>query len=231
VIPSEIVARLPGRLLFAKVWGSYSHNTNLPESDVDYLAVYACGVRKMLSLHPPAETVSGNKPDFQAHEAGKFAALLFKGNPGVVECLFTERDFVDSPEWRALRELRDIFLNQTTLKQYLGYCRGQLQRMQSGKSLHTTGGAFNTKWAYHMIRLALDAERIAHGMPPVVWKEGEERALLMDIRRGVYNPEQLASMYEKIEVRIDAGKPWSIPVSADEGLLNQWLFDVYGLPR
>jgi uncharacterized protein len=229
-IPDEILSRLPGRLLFAKIWGSHSHNTALPESDVDYLAVYACTPRQLLALHPAPETVSGNKPDFQAHEARKFASLLLKGNPGVVECLFTERDYIESPEWLALRKMRGSFLNEKTLHQYLGYCRGQLQRMSSGKSLHTAGSKFNTKWAYHMIRLALDAERISSGQAPVVWKEGAEQALLMDIRRGVYNnPMQLKEMYETIEAHIDATKPWPIPAGADEDLLNSWLFDVYGL--
>lgn len=220
---------LPGRVLFAKIWGSHSHGTELPESDVDYLAVYACSPAELLGLSPPPDTVSKEAPDYQAHEARKFAALIRKGNPGVIECLFTERWFVDSPEWRALRELRTGFLNQTTLKQYLGYCRGQLHRLDAGTRLHTRGGKFNTKWAYHMVRLALDAERIAQGDPPVVFKEGAENELLMEVRAGRYEPSELATMFQEIEARIDGCKPWAIPERVEERSLNNWLMDVYSL--
>jgi predicted nucleotidyltransferase len=181
----------------------------------------------MLSLHPPAETTDGKGPDFQAHEARKFAHLLLKGNPGVVECLFTEVGVNWGPEWARLLERRKMFLNTQTLKQYLGYCRGQLQRMDAGTRLHTKGGEFNTKWAYHMIRLAHDAERISKGQAPLVFKTGDEKALLMDVRAGKWGPDQLASMYREIEERIDAGKPWPIPDSADENVLNEWLWSLY----
>lgn len=221
--------RIPGKLLFAKVWGSWSHNTQMPDSDDDYLLVYACEPYQMLSLSPPPETVDGEKPDFQAHEARKFASLLRKGNPSVVECLFTERWWIQDSKWADLRHQRSQFLNVKTLEQYLGYCRGQLQRMDVGTRLHTKGGTFNTKWAYHMIRIALDAERIANGEAPVVWKEGGEQKLLMDIRRGDYDPDALAEMYREIEARIESRKPWPIPEKADEQRLNTWLMQVYGL--
>jgi len=120
---------IPGRLIYAKVWGSYSHNTQTPKSDVDYLAVYACTPRQLLSLSPPKETWDNKKPDVQAHEVRKFARLLLKGNPGVIEMLFTERMEFVTPEWLRLKEIRKSFLSCNVIKQYLGYAEGQMKRL------------------------------------------------------------------------------------------------------
>ena len=216
---------LPGETLFIKVWGSYSHNTNLPTSDVDYLAVYEADPLKLLSLNPPPETVDGSKPDFQAHELGKFASLLRKGNPGVIECLFTEHGIRGySPAWDELRAIRQITLNQQTLKQYLGYCTGQLQRMKNALRLHTAGGQFNTKWAYHLIRLANDALRISGGLAPVVFKPdgSPERDQLMQIRGGLYSPAAVEDVFNEIDAAIQLHKK-ELPAALDERLLDHWL--------
>ncbi len=85
-----------GPVLYSKVWGSRSHNTEMPESDTDYLAVYAAPAEKLLGLDPPIDSfdqeyvkkfyaqkfgilkLSESMPDFQVHEIGKFAQLLLK---------------------------------------------------------------------------------------------------------------------------------------------------------
>ena len=216
----------PGDVLFAKVWGSHSHNTALPTSDVDYLMIYASRTAAVLSLTPPPETIDGTKPDYQAHEVGKLCHLLIKGNPGIVEMLFTDRMYVGSPEWDALKEIAPTFINQQTLKQYLGYGNGQLHRLLNGSRLHTAKGEYNTKWAYHLIRLAHDAGRIARGIPPVVWKEGGELEELMAIRMGEYTPSQIETRFRQLESEIDALKPWGIPETADKDALNDWLLSV-----
>ena len=138
---------IPGRLIYAKIWGSHSHNTQTERSDVDYLAVYANTPQELLSLSPPRETWDHKKPDVQAHEVRKFARLLMKGNPGVIETLFTERGEYVTNEWQELRALRQSFLSRNVVKQYLGYAEGQMKRLLSHNSLHTKGGEYNEKWA------------------------------------------------------------------------------------
>lgn len=210
-------------LLYAKVWGSHSHATNLPTSDVDYLAVYQMPTREIVSLRPGPGTVDGKDPDFQAHELGKFCSLLMKGNPGIVECLFTEHMQSTTPVWNLLREKRDLFINRRTLEQYLGYGRGQLQRLKAGTRIHAKGGEYNTKWAYHMIRMALDAKRIAYGEPPLVMKDGDELKLLMDIRAGRYEPDEVAKMFEDIDQHIKS-LHIRIKDDVDPHLLDEWLW-------
>ena len=222
----NIRQELPGQVIFARVWGSHGHNCALPESDVDYMAVYVNPTSEILSLSPPPDTHVASDPDIQAYGVGKFCRLLMKGNPTMIEALFTDKGCIQQREWRALVRERQSFITARALKQYLGYVEGQLRKHAKGHNLHTSGGRYNTKWAYHVMRLLGDAERIATGRPPQVWKEGSERAQLMRIRRGAYGPSTVRGMaLEKIE-SIELLKPWPIPQEPNEAILNEWLLDI-----
>lgn len=218
--------KIHGKILFAKVWGSHSHNTNLPTSDVDYEAVYVAPTRDILSLRPPPETIERKKPDCQIHEVKKFAALLLKGNPAIVEMLFTERMAKWDIMWNKLREHRHRFLSAKVVKQYLGYAQAQLHRYERSQPVHAKGGVPGEKWCYHMVRVAWDAERIARGEGPLVWKEGEEREKLMAIRTGAWSTEKAVEEAKTTIARIDANKPWKVPEEQDEQFLNDWLVGI-----
>jgi len=221
--------KLPGWTIFAKIWGSRSHNTALETSDEDFLAVYQSPTRSILSLYPPPETMDnpdGQKPDYQAYELKKFCGLLLKGNPNIVEMLFTEKFTYESPEWQELKGHRKDFLTQTCVRQYLGYAEGQLKKLfaHGGEGgLHTKGGKYSEKWAYHLVRLLWDARRIAKGEEPIVWKEGEERDRLMDIRFGHTSPNVVEQMARALLAEIEALKPWKLPEEGDGPYLNDWL--------
>lgn len=222
--------KLPGPVIYAKVWGSRSHNTHKPDSDTDYLAVYSSHPDDLLGIDDPKETVDREKPDVQAHEAKKFCKLLLKGNPGILEMLWTEKmEYVSAP-WLALKKHRDRFLSCEAVKQYLGYAEGQLKKLahHGGKGgLHTKGGDYNEKWAYHIVRLLTDARRIAKGEGPLVWKdEGVERALLMDIRANKFSREAVESLARSLMIQIEECKPWPLPEVGDKDFLNRWLLAV-----
>lgn len=221
-----------GAVLFSKIWGSHSHQTSVPESDVDYLAVYRANTRDLLSLDPPPETLTGEKPDYQVHEVKKFCDLLIKGNPGIIEMLFTDKMMVGGMFWDALRAERKRFLTKHVVEQYLGWAGGQLHKLaaKGGKGgLHSKGGVYQEKWAYHLIRILLDVKRIASGHEPLVWKEGEERELLMRIRREEIGQSVVEQMAKKMVTEIDALKPWPLPDNGDRAFLNDWLLRIRGV--
>lgn len=223
--------QVPGRLIYAKVWGSYSHNTQREGSDVDYLVVYANTPQEILSLSPPKDTWENKKPDVQAHEVRKFARLLMKGNPGIVEALFTDHMDFATKEWEELRKIRMAFLSRNVVKQYLGYAEGQMKRLLSHSPLHTKGGEYNEKWAYHMIRLMYDCDRIAKGGVPKVWKEGKERDLLMSVREGQKSVEAVVAIVRDQIAKVEARKPWPLPGEGNAAMLTAWMFDVWGLSK
>src|SRR5574339_33248 len=219
---------LKGNLLYSKVWGSQSHNTQLPSSDIDYLGVYVAYNKDLFGMDGVPETVDGEKPDYQCHEVAKFCKLLMKGNPGIIEMLFTDRMEWMEPKWQVLKDNKRKFLCQQVIKEYLGYCKGQLQKLHADKSLHTKAGEYNTKWAYHMVRLATDARRIAEGGEPIVWKEGTERDMLMEIRLDGWSKDKVTNYTLSQINTIDSLKPWPLPEYGDKTWLNHWLLWVRG---
>lgn len=218
-----------GWVLFSKVWGSHSHDTQLPSSDIDYTGVYVAYPKDLLGLHPPIDTLTGVKPDYQIHEIKKFCDLLIKGNPGIIEMLFTDKFVWFDPKWKPLYEARKKFLCENVVKQYLGYSQAQLKRFRGSQPVHSKGGVAGEKWCYHMVRVAWDAERIAQGDEPKVWKDGIEKEKLMAIRTGAMTTEEAVKEAETTIERIDSRKPWPIAESCDEKFLNDWLLWIRGV--
>lgn len=223
----------PGKILFAKLWGSRSHNTHKEDSDYDYCGVYVCPTKQILSLNPPQDTCEQDKAvdkstdqDYQFHEVYKFCKLLMKGNPGIVEMLFTKKFCIYNHPWQKLWEERKRFLTKQVVKSYLGYMDGQLKRLSKGSYLHTTGGDFNEKWAYHIVRLGYDAQLIAMGKEPEIWKEGYGQLTLMKIRNNQFKRDDIMPIINTIYQNIETLKPWDLPEKGDEQFLNDWLLEI-----
>ena len=228
--PEDFLAKMPnepvayGEMLFFKVAGSHSHNTNIASSDLDGIGVYQCRTEECLGIYRIKETVVNSTNDISWHEIGKFARLLIKGNPNILECLFTKRRAVtSSAAWGELVNERHRFLSRKALGSYLGYLNAQLHKLFTKKRVHTTGGQFSAKFAYHLVRLGWDGRRIARGQEPVVWKEGAERDLLLEIRAGEYGQKAIEQMAKDLIADIERAKPWRIPEKGDEEWLDNWV--------
>ena len=222
----------PGHVVFAKVWGSRSHNLQLPTSDWDFAGVYATPLRKLVGLRPPPETWENKvEPHTVFHEIGKFAKLLLIGNPGILEMLFTDHLCVETPEWQILKAERRRFLTATAVGQYLGYANGQMKRLEKHEGqagLHTKGGEYSEKWAYHITRLIHDALNIAQGGEPAIWIESGSQLhdTIMQIRRNEWTWQQVRDYISNLMERIAAMKPFNLPETGDENVLNDWLLKV-----
>lgn len=218
--------KLPGKVLFAKLWGSWSHDCAKPDSDFDFKAVYALPPSDFHGLRRVDETVDHKKPDWEAHELGKFCRLLLSGNPGIVECLFTDAFFVSCWPFNDLRSQRMRFLTEQAVVAYTGYAKGQLGRYRAGRSVHSKQGEPGEKWLYHLVRLLNDAERISMGQPPDVWKTGAEREFLMKIRNEEVALDEVADKAEADLRSIEARRSeWKVAPPVDEDWLHSWLVD------
>lgn len=217
----------PGRMIFWKVWGSHSHDTAIPSSDIDYCGVYVLPTERILGIYPPEQTIVGDKPDYQLHEVGKFCELLLKGNPGIVEMLFTSKLCAYEHDWTPLYLERKRFLSKKTVTNYIGYAEGQLQKIAKGTSVHTKGGEPSEKWAYHLTRLLRDSARIMNGGEPEVWKSGEEREHLMKIRTGDILPMRVVDDAKgEIFRQREALKTSGLPEESDRAWLEEWLLTI-----
>lgn len=221
-------SKTDARLLFCKVWGSRSHNTHHDNSDWDFSGVFIYPTRSLLGLDRLDDNYcSQEKPDCQFHEVGKFANLLIEGNPSILEMLWTDRMTFAEEDWNTLVHNRRRFLSKRAVAQYLGYAEGQLKRIKSGRALHTSGGGYSEKWAYHLLRVLGDSARIIAYGEPVVWKEGPERDFLMSVRRNEIGCEQVIEIADsKILDQRAALEKSGLPDNPDKSWLNEWLVDL-----
>lgn len=220
--------KFPGVVIFARIHGSWSYNLNKEGSDIDFSGVYVSDTREILGTNPPTDTFvnpKNQKPDFAFHELGKFCRLLAKGNPTAIEMLFTDHYFSHAPAWNRLVEIRNELLSMVSINQYIGFAVSQLGRLENGQYLHTTGGAFNEKWAYHCIRLLQDALSIKSGRGVQVWKEGKERDFLLSIRNGKFNKEEIIKIGRQILTELNNTVP-NIPQEPNLDLLSRTLVDM-----
>lgn len=225
--------KCPGNILFARIGGSHSYGLELPSSDLDFNGVYICPTSQVVGMNFVQQTwehTGDPKPDYSFYEVGHFCRLLIKGNPTVVEMLYTNENVwqdINNMYWHDLRTHRKKFLSRTVLKQYLGYINAQFQRFTKNQSLHTTGGQPNEKWSYHILRLGMDALSIASGQEITVKKSGKEKQLLLDVRTGKYSRLELEKMIEESIAKIESLPPWEdLPECGDKEFLEGWLLKI-----
>jgi hypothetical protein len=179
----EAFARLP-RVVAAGVGGSRSHGLNHADSDWDVWAVYQAPAVEFLGLNRPKESNDFKMPwgDVAAHELGKMAALAAKGNPTVVERLFSDTWLPDhtSPVGESLRDQRDMFVTANLLRQYAGYIRGQKETVEKV-------APSERKWrraAKHTLRLSFCAIHLVRHRRVVVRLEPQVADFILDVLDG-----------------------------------------------
>lgn len=224
---------LPGTILNARVWGSNSHNTQVPGSDWDFSGVYAARPQALMGLNPPPETLqhdndlkSPGECDYNFHEVAKWCRLLLKGNPGIIETLFSVvGDRTDALMEPLVDNVR-LFVSQRVVKQYTGYAQGQIDKLRKGTYLHTKGGKPSEKWLYHIFRLLGDVRSLIDNRTLVVYKEdGPERDALMAIRQGGYDVEEMVTKACHEIAIVDSIDVSHLPESGDARMLEDWLVD------
>lgn len=220
---------VPGRVLFMQVAGSTAYGLAVEGSDVDYVGVYVAPTRAVLGLGDvlgTATTGDDAKPDATVHEVGKFAMLLLKGNPSLLETLYVADDYEAADLWEELRERRQAFLSERAVKQILGFCQGQMRRLEANGGLRRGKRGADAKWAYHMLRLVGYAESIVAGDEITVRAIGATRDRLLAVRRGEYDHSYLVAEVRRRIDAVDASKPWGLPAEGDRAFLDDWLVRV-----
>ena len=234
----DLQKRIPGKIIFRALGGSHSYGVATEDSDFDLKFVFVQPTRDFLGIFAPSRdtfdgkiTLDGEEHDFVAYEVGKFARLLIKGNPNIVEFLYFPEDLFESEyHWCELMKYRKDFLSQEAVGQYTGYAAGQMHRLQNklkgetkGASLHTTGGDYNTKWAYHMVRLMWEAGLIALGGEPQVHWQGDFQETLRAVRAGKWTPEKILTWTRDKLDTIDDTDISGLPEKGDLDRLDKWV--------
>lgn len=104
---------------------------------------------------------TSNKHPNSSLELSKYAELLVKGNPKLVEPLYATHFLWSTEEWNALLTARSQALNQTTVAQYLSFSRQKIHSIEKDDDSFPS----KCKQLYHAFRLALEAFNIVQNLP------------------------------------------------------------------
>lgn len=215
-----------GTVIFAMMTGSQAYNLATPASDKDYLGIYMVDSKELLSIdgefkfpNQPLSSLPDEEgmPDATLYEVKQFVKLLIKGNPFMIETLFTERHYASTEAFDRLRALRHEVLTKTLVEEFLSYIRGQMV-------VHQKKG-LKGKRVYHIIRLLYELNRIVGGESPwIAFPDGPERDHLMGLRKVEQPGLAVIEAAEGMIRQLEKLRPWNLPDDCEQ-TFDKWLID------
>src|SRR3954467_13364503 len=151
--------------------------------------------------------------DLVAYSLRKYVRLALKGHPTVLLLLFVpnELTLVETELGRRLRQLRPGILSNRAGRGYLGYLRGQKERLLGTRGQKRVNRpelvdahGFDTKYAMHALRLGYQGvELLTTGRLTLPMPE-PERSCVMAVRRGEHSFDEVAEEIGEVEQRLEA---------------------------
>ena len=179
----------------------------------------------------------GRSHDLAIFGIVKFFALAMENNPNVLDSLFTTTECVlhSTRVGNLVRENRKLFLHKGAWAKFKGYAYSQLHKIAIKEPQGIRAGlveahGYDTKFAYHVVRLIGEVEQIL--------VEGDidlqrDRELLKAIRRGEWTEPRLRQWFADKEAQLERTyAESSLRATPDEAgikaLLLECLEDHYG---
>lgn len=199
------------------ITGSVAYGTETPDSDLDYFGVVVPPMERTLGprewTHWEGEIRPGLDTKFM--DLRKFVRLAVAGNPNVVELLFLPPECVVrlSPVVEGLWEARNAFLSVHVYRRFIGYARGQFDKMTAGAVQGYMGHkrkeivqamGYDTKDASHLARLLFKARELAVLGTLTPRLLGLERTVVREIKQGQWSLEQVKSWATEYDAETEA---------------------------
>ncbi len=165
-------------VIYRCIVGSKAYGLDNAQSDTDRRGIYLPPANLHWSLYGIPEQLENKQNDECYWELQKFLMVALKGNPNVLECLYTPLVETVSPVAQELLDIREIFLSKLVYQTYNGYVLSQFKKME--QDLRNTGEV-RSKHAMHLIRLLLSGITVLkEGFVPV--RVDDYRSQLLSIR-------------------------------------------------
>lgn len=168
------------RVIYRCVVGSRAFGLDNADSDTDRRGVYLPPAELHWSLYGVPEQLENDTTQEAYWELQKFLVMALKGNPNVLECLYTPLVEHATPLAGELLAMRDAFLSQVVYQTFNGYVMSQFKRMQADLR---NQGSIKPKHVMHLIRLLISGiHLLREGVVAV--DVGDFRDRLLAIRDG-----------------------------------------------
>ncbi len=217
---------LPANTVYLVNHGSHAYGTNTKDSDYD---VYGICIPPLKQIFPHLEGEifgfgnqkkrfeqyqeghlihpNGQEYDFQIYSIVKYFHLAMGANPNIIEALFVPQECIlhMSRIGTIIRENRHIFLSKKAKYTYLGYAFSQRAKaftqtkIGNRKELVEAHG-FDTKNAYHLLRLLDYAEQILNEHDIDLRRNNEKWKA---VRRGEVTKEEINDIFNLKEKQLE----------------------------
>jgi uncharacterized protein len=172
----------------------------------------------------------GRTYDLTVFGVVKFFALAMENNPNVIDSLFTPATCVlhSTRVGNLVRENRRLFLHRGAWPKFKGYAYSQLHKLankqpQGKRAELVARHGYDTKFAYHVVRLLGEAEQILLEGDIDLQRDNER---LKAIRRGEWTEERLRQWAADKEADLERAYADSkLPAAPDEARLKALLLN------
>lgn len=175
--------------------------------------------------------------DLVAYSLRKYVRLALKGHPTVLLLLFVpdELTLVETDEGRSLRGLAPALLSRRAGRGYLGYLRGQKERlvgtrgqMRVNRPELVEAHGFDTKYAMHALRLGYQGIELLEAGRVTLPMAEPERSRVMAVRLGERSFEETLAEIEDVERRLEnALERTALPELPDRATVDAFLVGAY----
>lgn len=202
---------------------------------------YVVGLRRFeqyeYRTQPPGHRSGPGDLDLIVYSLRKWMHLALQGNPTVLTPMFVpDEEVVRIDEHgRWLREHPELVLSRRAGMRFIGYLRsqrGQLLGLRGRK--HTNRPelieryGFDTKFAYHMIRLGVQGVELLRTGRVTLPMPADWRAWLRELRRGEHTKEEALAHADELEAELMSLLDSSpLPAEPDRAAADAWLVRVH----
>ena len=175
--------------------------------------------------------------DLVAYSLRKYVRLARKGHPTILLLLFVPDDLVlvKTDLGDELRALRPALLSRRAGRGYLGYLRGQKERLLGARGQKNVNRpelveahGYDTKYAMHAARLGYQGVELLETGRVTLPMAEPERSRVMAIRTGERTFEEAVAEIEDVERRLaDALERTELPPEPDRVAIDGFLVDAY----
>lgn len=215
----------PAVVVLRVLVGSRAYGLAREESDSDVRGVYVAGAARQWSMKKPAEQFEDDAEQTVIWEIEKFLGLAMKGNPAILEAMWSPAVLFASEIGKGLIGLREKVLSRAVHRSFLGYAETQFVGMSRARD---RGG--NVKWrhAMHMIRLLIAGEELVR-TGRLRLDATEHREKLLRIRDGAESWSRVLGWKDELTAKMeDAVKTTSLPEAPDWPAADAFLIGVRG---
>ena len=239
---------LPMNLQFEAVTGSQAYGISTDASDIDIVG-FVVPPKDVVFPHLAGEIPGFGRQqkrfdvwqqhhvkdgeteyDLTVYSIVKFFHLCMENNPNMVDVLFSPAHCIRHSTLLAqkVREYRHLFLHKGCYHKFIGYAYSQLNKMRTRKpegkrkKLIEEYG-FDTKYAYHLVRLLLECEQILSTGDLCLDRDKE---FLRAVRAGEWTQDRIVKFFEDKERHLEQLYQTSdLPYKPPEGEIKRLLVE------